>query len=52
MQRRIYGVSRIRMELSRRGISRASCGRMRLAEMPENDSALERYLRQHLPDPL
>lgn len=44
------GVSRIRMELSRRGISR-ELWEDALAEMPENDSALERYLRQHLPDP-
>ena len=44
------GGSRIRMELSRRGISRELWDDA-LAELPENDGALARYLRQHLPDP-
>ncbi|MEI3061639.1 MAG: RecX family transcriptional regulator [Oscillospiraceae bacterium] len=39
------------VEYSRRGMSR-ELSEDALAEMEENDSALERYLRQHLPDAL
>lgn len=45
------GAGRIKMELSRRGISR-ELWEAALAEMPENGGGLERYLRLHLPDPL
>ncbi len=44
------GAGRIKMELSRRGISRELWDAA-LAEMPEADDGLERYLRLHLPDP-
>lgn len=44
------GVSRIRMELSRRGISRELWDDA-LETLPDTSSALDRYIRFRLPDP-
>lgn len=45
------GIGRIRMELSRRGISRELWDEA-LAAMPDTGGALERYIELHLSDPL
>lgn len=45
-----YGITRIRMELNRHGISRELWDEA-LEEMPEQDDKIERFLRSRLTDP-